>query len=908
MPWHNIENKQSLTDLARHFSVFPSEIWEHPRNKKFADGSTDGYEIFLPSGAWIYIPDDEERIVSQEVREARRRKKKPPRPPRTKTRSNISNVFKRPRSDADAEDRAKYILVAARPAFKAVHDDHNGLLAKLKGGGRYHKIDYTKRSWKQKLVQAAPGTVSKGAGLTITIVGLATAATPAGWIMIPIGLTAWAVTKGLQAFFRHQDYKKRKVYYQRDMYCTEAGQQQGKETYDKEKKEAKGKWYRKLLVKLTPKSLESYTQVQDNVWEYKEFWREQLMRDSNQCIRPAVVHLRKARLLLTEQMGGFFKAVDPDFKDHYDIIDMEKVGKGAKNEESKLEGTFSKPTPEEIKDLEEGKLERPIEFEEYCDLERCDQYVKHAKPAMRYLHELDKFRNYLLPCLNMTVFCLDEFVSLSREWKTRQELVEEAINNFQKKNKHGKCGRFKRVKDVLTPGKLKSFLKSVFHFKSECYDENKRPDIYLYHGEPGESTGSGKKTSGDKSSGRAGSPKPKTLDIEKLKEMQTGFATTLQDEVKYDKLRVSGVHSPGTPSGTQRAEKFLADVAKAYDKPGFLDQLSNRIQNFNMATTKFEKFTCFVEHGTSIAKEALGGNIIPSIMGFFSISKGSPLDVTKKVLNKVESAAHKGAAIAQKAIKDQEAKSAGSANDFFTLADGSNPYIIESDVLKTIKNEFSLDTPMKRIVAMEYKIYEDEYAEIKREIDEKLDEGEIDEETHQEGIAELNRVFYGVKKEKVKRQVQRSGKAAKKAAIGVERTFKQLDYHYMKVRDYVKLFHEIDGMAEKREELKIGLRTCNQCYRYANLLYEFHHEIEKMERYLMGSLSVVAQLSEEAITYGHYAKPIWKVFDQWTGDWIREDSNHRKCLDKISTFSKGKYCYGPSTKTGAAPEKVRRSL
>jgi len=907
MPWLNIEKKQSLTELARQQGVFPSEIWEHPRNKKFSDGSTDGYDLFLPSGAWIYIPDDEERIVSQREREERRRKKKPPRPPRTKTRSNISNVFKRPRSDADAEDRAKYILTAARPAFKAVHDAHNGLLAKLKGGGRYHKIDYTKRSWKQKLVQAAPGTVAKGAGIVITIVGLATATTPAGWIMIPIGLSAWAVTKGLEAFYRHQDYKKRKVYYQRDMYCTEAGQEKGKETYDKEKKEARGKWYRKLLVKLTPKSLESYTQVQDNIWEYKEFWREQLMRDSNQCIRPAVVHLRKARLILTEQMGGFFKAVDPSFKDHYGIIDFKKLEKSSKNPRPG-EKAVTKPTEEEVEALEDGSLEEAIEFEDYRELARCDQYVKHAKPAMRFLHELDKFRNYLLPCLNMTVFCLDEFVSLSGEWKTRQELVEDAINRFQKKNNHSKCGRFKRVKDVLTPGKFKSFFKSILHFKSECYDESKRPDIYLYHGEPGESTGSGKKTSGDKSSGRTGSPKPKTLDIEKLKEMQTGFATTLQDEVKFDKLRVSGASTPGTPPGNMRAEKFLADVAKAYDKPGYLDQLSHRIQNFNMATTKFEKFSCFVEHGTSVAKEALGGNIIPSIMGFFSISKGSPLDVTKKVLDKVESAVHKGAAVAQKAIENQEAKSAGSANDYFTLADGSNPYIIESDVLKTIKNEMSLDTPMKRIVAMEYKIYEDEFAEIKAELDEKLDKGEIDEEAHEQGMAELNHVFYGVKKEKVKRQVHRSGKAAKKAAIGVERTFKQLDYHYKKARDYVKLFHEIDGMAEKRKELKIGLRSCNQCYRYANMLYEYHHELEKMERYLMGSISVVAQLSEEAITYGHYAKPVWKVFDQWTGDWIREDRNHEHCLDRIGTFSKGKYCYGPSSKTGAAPGAVRRGL
>mgnify|MGYP001115281139 CR=1 FL=1 len=910
MPWLNVEEKQSLREVAAKQGVFPSEVWEHPRNKKFADASTDGYDVFLPSGAWIYIPDDEERIVSQQVREERRRKKKPPRPPRAKTRSNLTNVFKRPRSDADAEDRAKYILTAARPAFKAVHKDHTGLMAKIKGGGRYHRVDYTKRSTLQKAALKAPGTAATGAGIVITIVGLATAATPAGWIMIPIGLSALAVTKGLEAFFRHQDYKKRKVYYQKEMYCTAEGKAKGKEDYDQEKSKARDKWYRKAIVKLTPKKLETYVRVKDDIWQRKEFWREQLMRDANHCIRPAVVHLRKARVILAEHLGGFFKAVDPNVEDRYGIIDLKSAGNQKKEPAPTSEKTVTKPTEEEIEEMEEGRLDRPIDFDSYRELARCDEYIKHAKPAMRYLHELDKFRNYLLPSLNMCVFCLDEFESMSREWKTRQELVEDAINRFQKKNDHGKCGRFKRVKDVLTPGKLKSFLKSITHFKSECYDQSKRPDIYLYQGQPGQSAGSGKKSGGEQSSGQSGSPRPKTLEVVKLKEMQSEYAVALQEAIKYDQLRVAGVQHPGTtPPGNQRAERFLADVAKVYDQPGYLDQLSHRIKNYDMSTTKFEKFSCFAEHGFSVTTKALAGGIIPSVYKFGTKAAGVATNkVVKFSLSATEKIGKAVADKASKAIDNKQARDSGSADDYYTFADGSNPYIMESDVLKTIKNEMSLDTPIKRIIAMEYKIYEDEYEEIKGELDEKLDKGEIDEDAYQQGMAELNHVFYGVKKERVKRQKQRSGKSAKKAAIGVERTFKQLDYHYKKARSYVKLFSEIDDMAEKRKELKIRLRSCNQCYRYAYLLYDFHHELEKMERYLMASISVVAQLSEEAVTYGEYVPAIWQVLDGATGGWIREDSNHEHCLDRISTFKKGKYCYGPNTKVGAAPGAVRKGL
>ncbi len=914
MPWLKVDKKLSLTELARQQGVFPGEIWEHRRNKKFADASAECYDIFLTPGAQIYIPDDEERIVSQAAREERRRKKKPPLPPRTKTRSNISNVFKRPRSDADAEDRAKYILTAARPAFEEVHKIHNGkwyqkgLWHRIKGSSRYHSVKYTKRSTLDKAIMAAPGVAATGASVTITIVGLATAWNPAGWIMIPIGLSLLAVTLGLKAFYRHKDYTKRKVYYQKEMYCAAEGEAKGKADYVEQKSKAKGKWYRRLLVKLTPRKFESHVRVKDDIWQYKEHWREPLMADANQCIRPAVVHLRKARIILTEQLGGFFKAVDPNVEDHYGLIDLKNVEKKSRKSKGKEGKVVTKPTEEEVEALEEGKLEKPIEFDDYRELERCDQYIKHAKPAMRYLHELDKFRNYLLPSLNMCAFCLDEFVCMSDEWNTRQELVEDAINRFQKQNKHNKCGRFKFPKEIFYSGRMKE-LKSFIRFSNKhCYGKTKRPDLYLYHGQPGEATGSGKKTSGDKSSGKSGSPRPKSLDVVRLREMLTGYATAFQDRIKYDKLRVGGVQNPGTtPPGTQRAEKFLADIAKVYDKPGYLDQLSHRIKNYNMSTTKFEKFSCFAEHGFTITTKAINGGILPSIYKLGTKVAGVATNsVVKFSLKATEKIGKAIAGKVQKAVAKKQAKDSGKADDYYTFADGSNPYIIESDVLKTLKNELSLDTPIKRIVAMEYKAYEDEFEDIKRELDEKLDKGEIDEEAYQQGMAELNHIFYGVKKEKVKRQVHRSGKAAKKAAIGVERTFKQLDYHYREALKYVKAFHEIDAMAKKRRELKIELRSCSQCLRYVRWLYGYHHELEKMERYLMGSISVVAQLSEEAATYSEYAPAVWQVLDGAAGEWIREPSNHQHCLDgRVKLW---KHCYGPSTKVGAAPEKVRRSL
>ncbi|MCP4684485.1 MAG: hypothetical protein GY867_03455, partial [bacterium] len=822
-------------------------------------------------------------------------KKKPPRPPRTKTRSNISNVFKRPRSDADAEDRAKYILTAARPAFKEVHTIHNGkwyqkgLWHRIRGHSRYHGIKYVKRSALDKVILATPGLVATGVGGVITLVGVATG--PAGWIMAGVGLSALAITLGLKAFYRHRDYLKRKVYYQKEMYCTAEGKAKGEKEYDKKKAEAKGKWYRRFVVYITPKKLKSYVQVKDDAWTYKDYWREPLAADANLCIRPASVHLRKARYALTEEMGGFFKAIDPEVKDHYELIDLKKDDKRFKN---------------------------------YRDLERCDHYIRHAKPAMRYLHEVDKTRNYLLPALNLCAFCLDEFASMSAEWHRRQEIVESAINRFQKKNDHKQCGRFRFPKEIFYTSKVKA-LKSFIRFSNKhCYAKNKRPDLYLYHGQPGEATGSGKKTSGDKSSGKSGSPQPTMLDVAEIRGMLAEYAVDFQNRIKHDKLRVSGVQNPGTtPPETQRSEKFLADVARIYDKPGYKSQFSHRLTNYNMSTTKFEKVSCFLDHGYTITTTALAGGILPSVFKFGFKSSvdavSKPLSgVIKFSLGKLEGGVKSIAEKIKGEADDRRAKALGNANDYCTFADGSNPYIVESDVLKTLKNELSIDTPLKRISAMENKAYEDEQAELKRELDEMLERGEIDEQVHEQGMAEVESSLYGLKKKRAKRQKKRADKAAKNAAIGVERTFKQLDYHYKQARHYVKSFREIDSFAQTRGEWEIELRSCSQGLRYARWLYGYHHELEKMERYLMGCVSVIAQLSEEVVTYGEYVPAIWEVLDGNTGQWIRESSNHNLCLGWVTDYRKskggkkrkwfGRHCYGPTAVAAAKPTKPLRKV
>jgi hypothetical protein len=596
--------------------------------------------------------------------------------------------------------------------------------------------------------------------------------------------------------------------------------------------------------------------------------------------------MRKTQFILHNRMGGFLKSVDPNFSDPQKIVRTEGV-----------------------------------DTERYDSFSRCDDYVEHARIAMQYLHELDKFRTYLLPSLNMTIFFLDRFLSLAHGWRIQQRKVEDAIDRFFKAGDHSGCKWHRKVRNILEPGKFKSLLAAYPHLNVRCYRKETRPDIYLYTG-----NGSGSSQTQAKSSssgGSGGGSNFKTVEAVELREHLVNMATIFQNEIQANKDRFAAPPEAAKSEGSMgelRYRMLLADLATIYESPSKLDAMTHRIKNYYMSTTKFEKFTCFAEFGLSVTKAALGGQFIGGIVGWERKAR-PPLNVSglvkelqagqvtvEKLAQRVRSRgsspesapsgadapakAKKAADPAGKAAlgksaaaaKDKQASGSkgGGKSEYWVLTDNARHLIIESDVLKSLKSEFNVKDAVTRVSKIENQDAEDERAALMDEIDEKVASGEMTEKDKKIAIKQLDHLF-------VKR-----GKQAKEAAIGVERIFKQLDFHYRKALEYHRLFLAIDDMAIGRGEWPIRLRSCRQCYQYAYNLYEFHHELEKVERYLLASASIVAELAEEADTFAAYQQPVWQVLDGLTKRWVRSNPNHEHCLEKRPPGGKARYCYGPA--------------
>lgn len=890
MPWHQIKQGQTLSDIADEHAISPALIWADPHNKKFVGGHTDGLEIFLPSDQWIFIPEAVKTAAGESDDDTQGPEDPTPSgatpPARTRgranaiwTRSSATSVFRRPRANAVTQDDARFVMTVARKSYKAAYDAHHGALAKLKGIGRYHNVKFKESRWRKGAVSAT--------GVAVPLIGFVAGSAATGGILIPVGLGVVGARYVLKGFYHHRDYKRRSTYYQRDMYCTPRSKRKHPDKYQVKKDEAAKKWWRRALVKIMPAKYEHMVKVKDSAYEESEFWRVRLIRDADQCIRPSVVHMRKTQFILHNRMGGFLKSVDPNVSDPQKIVRTEGVDTGT-----------------------------------YDSFSQCDDYVEHTRIAMQYLHELDKFRTYLLPALNMTIFFLDRFLSLAHGWRIQQRKVEDAIDRFYKAGDHSGCKWRRKVRNILEPGKFKSLLAAHPHLNVRCYQKEVRPDIYLYTGDGAGNNSSQTQKGGSTSGGSSGGSNFKTVEAVELREHLVNMASMFQNEIQANKARFEKPPEAAKNEGSMgelRYRMMLADLAALYESPSKLDALSHRIKNYYMSTTKFEKFSCFAEFGLSVTKAALGGQFIGGIVGWERKAR-PPLNVSglikelqagqitveklaqrmhadgdsadsapaKAATGKAKKAADPAARAAlgksDAAAKDKQAKKSkgGGGNEYWVLTDNARHLVIESDVLKSLKSEFNVKDSVTRVAKIENQDAQDERAALMDELDEMVASGKMTEKDKKIAVKQLDHLFV------------KHGKQAKEAAIGVERIFKQLDFHYRKARDYHKLFLAIDDMAIARQEWPIRLRSCRQCYQYAYNLYEFHHELEKVERYLLASASIVAELAEEADTFAAYQQPVWQVLDGLTKRWVQSNPNHEHCLEKRGRKAKGKHCYGPA--------------
>ena len=78
--------------------------------------------------------------------------------------------------------------------------------------------------------------------------------------------------------------------------------------------------------------------------------------------------------------------------------------------------------------------------------EICDDMIKAAKYGMKFIHETDKFKNYLLPCIVHAVFFIEAHQEYVKHWHELAKEAEKPIINFFKRGNHSECKKKRSVK------------------------------------------------------------------------------------------------------------------------------------------------------------------------------------------------------------------------------------------------------------------------------------------------------------------------------------------------------------------------------------------------------------------------------------------------------------------------------
>jgi len=144
-----------------------------------------------------------------------------------------------------------------------------------------------------------------------------------------------------------------------------------------------------------------------------------------------------------------------------------------------------------------------------------------------------------------------------------------------------------------------------------------------------------------------------------------------------------------------------------------------------------------------------------------------------------------------------------------------------------------------------------------------------------------------------KRDLKDREKALKEAAKEIEQLFPKIARHAVNCWNvYInKLLPRVEALKEKEGEVGCGLTGCRDSYFHLRDLYEFQHELDKAERYLMPAISMVLHLRAWESHLSEIEEDLWQTLEDSAAQFIAGD-NHANCRDRYN-FKKG-CCYGPS--------------
>ncbi len=146
-----------------------------------------------------------------------------------------------------------------------------------------------------------------------------------------------------------------------------------------------------------------------------------------------------------------------------------------------------------------------------------------------------------------------------------------------------------------------------------------------------------------------------------------------------------------------------------------------------------------------------------------------------------------------------------------------------------------------------------------------------------------------------------SGRKGKKEKASFKRAAKETDELFMKVTKHAYWAHSVlqsklapilVRLAKNHDKPGHGIKTCQEAGHYLSVMYEFQHQLDKTGRYIAPCLAFVAQMRDWEKQLSLIEEDIRKVLQDSAGNWIK-DGDHSGCVKK-RFLKKSTRCYGPS--------------
>ena len=701
--WHVVKEGETLFSIAHDYGMpHWQNIWNHERNKelrKRREKPSPG-NMQLLTGDVVFIPRlNPFKTGNREPAKHHRFKIEPYRAMHAIPKETAKILARR----------------CAREAYDAVEKGHVGSLDRLlraSAHGAYH-YKFRRRLAKGFVVLA-------GAGVSITV-GVLTGGIAVG-AALGIAGGVWAVNKLVDGAFTMGNNSKLRQY-----------------------------WNNK----------EMYTTLEDRLAHRegrKELLRDKMTEDAKDCIRKAVVHLRRARKLHDTKLKKYFI----DFSDEDNLEDL-----------------------------------------------NCERFILHTKASMKFMHHLNKVRNYLLPCISFGAFFMDVYEEVAGNWDKAREKVEGKIVEYMEKGTHENC---------KNEGKDKLCYRGALN-RSQIF----AADLMLGADARATDRAAGMHR-GYTGKGKYSQVSIRSIKLDDVRNMLIDFAEVYKDSVgRYKKYAAIA-------GKTGRYKIFLDDVMKRYEAPGLLTRIRHKYRNKYRSTTAGEKFSALLEDGLSIGVGAVGGYYLSEAVG--------------------ETVKAGGKAVADQVVKIAKGAAKVGLSSTAHMTEGITVWAVfrygaKSDMMESDLLHFQGE----RITRAAVRIFSEEGKGAKKKAEKELKEG----------------------------------------AVVVEKLFEKVAYHFKKA----------NTAAENIQGLKVDIGTCEQCLEFAKLLYELHHEMDKMERYLMAALSLVVEIAAWVNILTDREKEILESLEpgqpveKWVNmspkdDWAQEkEGGHWNC------YWNNCHCYGP---------------